>query len=163
MSLTGLARALLGSGTGLFAYLAGRNENRNKVELEKARQEASAALISQLPDGAVFRESTPNGWREILMPPCQEARLIILPADAGQPACRPNSPDVFARQAPRVITEEDNPQPRRCPAIRRRVTQTCTARHRRDWIINTRSAADLAEVTKTSIRNPLTEPQAQGS
>ena len=44
MSLTGFLKLLKPGGTGLFAYLASRDANQNRVRLEKARQEASTAL-----------------------------------------------------------------------------------------------------------------------
>jgi hypothetical protein len=85
MSLTGFLKLLTGkpSLTGLFAYLASRDTNKSRVELEKARQEASTALISRLPNGAVFRESTTDGWREILMPPVQDPPVIALLASSA--------------------------------------------------------------------------------
>jgi hypothetical protein len=69
---------------GLFAYLTSRNQNKSRIELEKARQAAATDLIDHLPDGAVFRESTADGWREIWMPPMQAPPLFFLPADSGE-------------------------------------------------------------------------------
>jgi 2-C-methyl-D-erythritol 4-phosphate cytidylyltransferase len=99
VSLTGFVRGLIGSGTGVFAYLISRDENKSKVELELARQQASTALISQLPDGAVFRESTANGWREIWMPPSQTSQLIVLPSDAARPCTHLDMPDALPSTA----------------------------------------------------------------
>jgi hypothetical protein len=86
MSLTGFLKLLTGkpSLTGLFAYLTSRDANKSRVELEKARQETSTALISRLPNGAVFRESTAEGWREILMPPAQDQPIVFLPAEIAE-------------------------------------------------------------------------------
>jgi hypothetical protein len=69
---------------GLFAYLTVRNQNKSRVELEKARQAAAADLIDHLPNGAVFRERTPDGSREIWMPPLQPHPLIVYPADGSR-------------------------------------------------------------------------------
>lgn len=69
---------------GFFAYLISRNQNKSRIELEKARQEAAADLIDHLPDGAVYRESTADGWREIWMPPLHALRLSVIPADSSE-------------------------------------------------------------------------------
>ena len=85
MSLMWFLKRLGGpTGAGLFAYLTSRNQNKSRIELEKARQVAATDLIDHLPDGAVFRESTADGWREIWMPPLQAPPLFALPADSGE-------------------------------------------------------------------------------
>jgi hypothetical protein len=83
MSLSWLLKALVGSQktTGLFSYLAGRDHNRSRIELERARQAATANLLDHLPRGAVFRESTADGWREVWIPPLPTAPLFIVPTD----------------------------------------------------------------------------------
>jgi hypothetical protein len=105
MSLTGFLKLLTGKpvGAGLFAYLASRDANQNRVKLEKARQEASSALISQLPNGAVFRESTADGWREIWMPTSQDPP-VILPTASMEPAYGIASQGAVAGQKPKAIT-----------------------------------------------------------
>jgi hypothetical protein len=111
MSLTGFLKLLTGkpSLTGLFAYLASRDANKSRVELEKARQEASTALISRLPNGAVFRESTMDGWREILMPSAQDPPVIVLPADtAEQSAIADQNPISIGGQS-ELATKTDRP------------------------------------------------------
>ena len=113
MSLTGFLKLLSGrsGGTGLFAYLTSRNTNKNRVELEKARQETSTALIGQLPNGAVFRESTSDGWREIWMPPLQGPQVIFFPAADGEPVSRTASQDAVMDQNQKAIGGEVDLEP----------------------------------------------------
>jgi hypothetical protein len=113
MHLTGIMRMLTGrpGSTGLFAYLSSRNVNKSRVELERARQEASTALIRQLPNGAVFRESTTDGWREILMPAPPGQPGIVLPATSTQPPCGTDVQDVIAGQRPKAISGEGDREP----------------------------------------------------
>jgi hypothetical protein len=63
-----LSKVASSQGTGLFPYLASRDQNRTRIKLEKARQEATTQIIACLPSGAIYREGTPDGWREIRMP-----------------------------------------------------------------------------------------------
>jgi hypothetical protein len=69
---------------GFFAYLTSRDQNKSRIELEKARQAAAADLIDHLPDGAVFRESTTDGWREIWMPPLRALPLFVISRDSSK-------------------------------------------------------------------------------
>jgi len=72
--------------SGLFAYLTSRDQNRAKIKLEKTRQESTATLIRQLPNGAVFRDGTTDSWREIWMPPATPpSTLFLLAAEHEQP------------------------------------------------------------------------------
>jgi hypothetical protein len=74
---------------GLFAYLTSRDQNRAKIQLEKTRQESTASLIRQLPNGAVFRDGTTDSWREIWMPPAlPPSALFLLTAEQEQPQAR---------------------------------------------------------------------------
>jgi hypothetical protein len=83
MSLMWFLKQLAGpKSSGFFAYLISRNQNKSRIELEKARQEAAADLIDHLPGGAVYRESTADGSREIWMPPLHALRLSVIPADS---------------------------------------------------------------------------------
>ena len=86
MSLMWFMRRLVSpKETGLFAYLTSRNQNKTRVELEHARQIAARDLIDHLPHGAVFRESTADGWREIWMPsPLHAPPLFITAADSSE-------------------------------------------------------------------------------
>jgi hypothetical protein len=112
MSLTGFLKMLTGkpSLTGLFAYLASRDANKSRVVLEKARQEASTALISRLPNGAVFRESTTDGWREILMPPTQDPPVIVLPADTAEQSAIADQNSISTRGQSELATKTDRPR-----------------------------------------------------
>jgi hypothetical protein len=58
MSLMWFLKQLAGpKSSGFFAYLISRNQNKSRIELEKARQETATDLIDRLPDGAVYREA----------------------------------------------------------------------------------------------------------
>jgi len=65
MSLMWFLKRLVGPKGGLFAYLTSRDQNKSRIELEKARQAAATDLIDHLPDRAVFRERTAAGWRDL--------------------------------------------------------------------------------------------------
>jgi hypothetical protein len=67
--------------TGLWGYLASRDRNKSRVEYEKARIAATKELIDHLPNGAVYREGTPEGWREIQMPLVPEPPLFVVPIE----------------------------------------------------------------------------------
>jgi hypothetical protein len=66
-----------------FAYLTSKDQNKSRIELEKARQAAAANLIDHLPDGAVFRESTADGCREIWMPPLRALPLFVISVESS--------------------------------------------------------------------------------
>jgi hypothetical protein len=58
MSLMWFLKQLAGpKSSGFLAYLISRNQNKSRIELEKARQETATDLIDRLPDGAVYREA----------------------------------------------------------------------------------------------------------
>jgi hypothetical protein len=85
--------------TGLWAYLASRDQNKSRIELEKTRVAGTRELIEHLPNGAVYREGTPDGWREIQMPSAPQPSLFILPGkqresaeNTADPAELPQSP-----------------------------------------------------------------------
>ena len=63
--------------TGLWGYLASRDQNKSRIELERVRVAGTKELIDHLPNGAVYREGTPDGWREIQMPPASQ--LFVMP------------------------------------------------------------------------------------
>jgi hypothetical protein len=110
MGLMLLMKRLAGeTGTGgLFAYLARRNENETRIQLEKTRQATAKDLISNLRDGAVLRESTSDGWRlEIWMPPQQVAPLLILETGSRQPEQDPSKPTEFSAQHPKALEQDD--------------------------------------------------------
>jgi hypothetical protein len=102
-----LKRLVAPKGTGLFAYLTSRNQNKSRVELEKARQAAATDLIDHLPDGAVFRESTADGWREIWMPPLHAPPLFVIPADSTEPAQGTDTLDESLAQNPRALSQDN--------------------------------------------------------
>lgn len=75
-----LKRLTSGSqGAGLFGYLTSRDQNQSRVKYENARKEATKDIIGHLPDGAVYREGTPDGWREILMPQAAPQLAFMAP------------------------------------------------------------------------------------
>jgi hypothetical protein len=66
---------------GLFGYLIRRDQNKTKIRIEVARQEAARDLIDHLPSGAVYREATANGWREVWMPDAPRPSLFVVLTD----------------------------------------------------------------------------------
>jgi hypothetical protein len=91
---------------GLFAYLTSRSQNKSKIELEKARQAAATDLIDHLPDGAVFRESTAEGWREIWMPPIHAPALFFLPVDSSESTRKPGTLSELSTQDPKALNQD---------------------------------------------------------
>jgi len=107
MSLMWFLKRLSGpKGAGLFAYLTSRNQNKSRIELEKARQAAATDLIDHLPDGAVFRESTADGWREIWMPPIQAHPLFFLPVASSESAQNPSTLGELPTQNPKALHQD---------------------------------------------------------
>ena len=72
-------------GTRLWGYLASRDQNKSRIQLEKARAEGTKDLIHHLPYGAILREGTAESWREILMPDALQPPLLVLPAEHTEP------------------------------------------------------------------------------
>lgn len=104
---------------GLFAYLTSRDQNKTRIQLEKARHESTVSLISQLPNGAVFRDGTTDNWREIWMPPVvPPPALFILPADHEQPQA----------QRPRT-SHQLSGDPNTCHSLDARPTQLTAGEH----------------------------------
>jgi len=66
---------------GLFGYLSNRDQNKTRIKLESARQQATMDIIDHLPNGAVYREGTPDGWREIMMPWEPQSSLFMIPME----------------------------------------------------------------------------------
>jgi hypothetical protein len=96
-------------GTGLFGYLAARDQNKTRIKLENARREATREIIDHLPGGAVFREGTPDGWREILMPHASQPQLLAFPAGRAETAQGRPGPTVDPQPA---ILDSDDEQRR---------------------------------------------------
>ena len=65
-------------GTGLWDYLTSKARNKSKIELERTRTEGTKQLIDHLPYGAVLREGTAGGWREIQMPDAPQSPWLML-------------------------------------------------------------------------------------
>lgn|ERR1700676_1869325 len=91
-------------GMGLFGYLASMDHNKTRVRLEKARQEATKDIIDHLAGGGVYREGTPEGWREILIPQVPQSPIFVAPIEqpdspAGLcgPTGLPQSPEALDR------------------------------------------------------------------
>jgi hypothetical protein len=89
--------------TGLWGYLAGRDQNRSRIELERTRVAGTKDLIQHLPHGAVYREGTPDGWREIQMPPVSQPSMLVLPVqphvtakEFSEPTELPHSPTALS-------------------------------------------------------------------
>jgi hypothetical protein len=72
-------------GTGLWSYLTSKARDKSKIELEKTRTEATKQLLDHLPYGAVLREGTTDGWREVQMPDALQSPLLILPMEGHGP------------------------------------------------------------------------------
>ena len=89
-------------GTGLFRYLATRDQNKTRIELENARREATKEIIDHLPSGAVYREGTPDGWREILMPHSSQPQLPSFQAETAQ-----GDPGPVVDPQPAVLDSDD--------------------------------------------------------
>jgi hypothetical protein len=64
-------------GSGLWGYLTSRDQNKSQIELAKVHVVETKELIKDLPYGAVYREGTRDGWREIHMPPAPQ--LFVMP------------------------------------------------------------------------------------
>lgn len=67
--------------TGLWGYLASRDHNKSRIELEKTRTSGTLELLQHLPFGAILREGTSDGWREIQMPSIPPRPLFVLPTE----------------------------------------------------------------------------------
>jgi hypothetical protein len=105
-----LQRLASGSaGMGLFGYLASRDQNKTRIKLENARQESTKDIIDHLPSGAVYREGTPDGWREILMPPGGQSSLFVVPLEQRGPA--DPVPPIELPQPPRALSQHDEKTP----------------------------------------------------
>jgi len=110
MTLTLFLRRLVGGtgGGGLFVYLAKINDNKTRIELERARQATAKDLISNLRDGVVLREGTPDGWRlEIWMPSSQAPPRFILQTDCREQVQDPPHATKSAAQHPKALNQKD--------------------------------------------------------
>ena len=108
MALLMFLKRLVGGtgGGGLFGYLARKDDNKTSIELDGARQAAAKDLIDKLPNGAVLRESTPDGWRlEIWMPPLQVPPLFILDADRSEPVQGLPTPIELSAQQSKALNQ----------------------------------------------------------
>jgi hypothetical protein len=97
-----LKRLVGGTGEGgLFAYLAKINDNKTRIEVERARQATASDLLSNLRDGVVLRQSTADGWTlEIWMPPSQATPMFILQTDSRESAQdSPHATELAAQHA----------------------------------------------------------------
>src|SRR5579872_2721290 len=72
--------------SGMWGYLTSRDQNKSRIELERVRIEGTKGLIDHLPNGAVYREGTPSGWREIQMPAASPPPLFVLPVEQQKSA-----------------------------------------------------------------------------
>ena len=106
VAVTSFLKALVDlKAVGLFSYLSGRDHNRTRIELEKARQAATADLLDHLPCGAIFRESTADGWREVWMPPLPTLLPPALPAGGWTPPLDENQ--AIPTRIPKEIEHND--------------------------------------------------------
>ena len=94
------------SGTGLWGYLTIRAQIKGRIELEEARTRGTGVLIAQLREGgiAVFRESTPDGSREIWMQDVQQSSLFVLSGEQCEPSGESPEPAEFPQQ-PRALDQ----------------------------------------------------------
>jgi hypothetical protein len=95
---------------GLFGYLSSRDRNKTRIKLEKARQEATKEIIDHLPSGAVYREGTSDGWREIVMPQPPQSSLFVVPVEQREHPAGPGMP-VELPQSPRALEQHDSSSP----------------------------------------------------
>jgi hypothetical protein len=95
---------------GLFDYLASRDRNKMRVTLEDRRREAAKDLVGRLPNGAVYREKTADGWMEIQMPdPARQPPLFVVPMDQRDRPQGCHDPSVQPPQQPRALGHEGGP------------------------------------------------------
>src|ERR1700733_8344943 len=66
---------------GMWGYLTSRDQHKSRIELERVRIEGTKDLIQHLPNGAVYREGTASGWREIQIPAASQPPLFVLPVE----------------------------------------------------------------------------------
>jgi hypothetical protein len=92
-------------GLGLWGYLAIRAQNKAAVDREKTRIEATKDLIDHLPSGAVYREGTPDGWREIWMPNASQQSLFLLPVEHLEPTRESPEPPELPSQSQAALEE----------------------------------------------------------
>src|SRR5262249_60165144 len=89
--------------------------NRSRIDLERARVAGTRELFKDLPNGAVYREGTPDCWREIQMPPAPRTTVIGKAAvwrrrDRAQTRVRDMKLDkAEITRIIRVLDEEDPP------------------------------------------------------
>lgn len=97
-----IVRMMTGRGDklGPFGYLAIRDGNRCQVKLERARQQAFKELMTDLPCGAVYRETTGDSQREIWIPPVTRPTVFVLPVVHHEAA---PSPGLEPDRQPRVV------------------------------------------------------------
>lgn len=109
MSLRWILRQLGASSrhTGFFGYLLRRDDNKTRIQLENARHQATTDLIDRLPRGALYREGTADGWREIQILDTARSSLFVLPT--GHPK-RPEDHHDQAelRQQRRALGRDDS-------------------------------------------------------
>lgn len=94
---------------GLFDYLASRDRDKTRAKIEDRRREAAKDLVDRLPNGAVYREKTADGWMEIQMPdPARQPPLFVVPMDRDrQQGCQ--DPAVQPPQQRRALGHEGGP------------------------------------------------------
>jgi hypothetical protein len=104
-------------GSGLWGYLTVRAQIKGRVELEEARAKGTEVLIAHLRDGAVavFRESTPDGSREIWMQHPPQSSLFVLPVGPHEPIRQPSEPPELP-QPPKALNQGNEPGPLDDPA-----------------------------------------------
>jgi len=97
-------------GAGLFSYLASRDRNKTRIKLEKARQEATKEIIDHLPSGAIYREGTSDGWREIVMPQLPQSSLLVVPVEQREHPAGPGESTELP-QSLRALERHDGANP----------------------------------------------------
>lgn len=106
MAWSWLLRRLSGGShsSGFFGYLTSRDRNKTRIERDKVRMEETRELIGLLPYGAVYREGTADGWREIRMPP----PVFALPTEHHEPTYQSPEP-VELPELPKALEQEVSP------------------------------------------------------
>jgi len=94
---------------GMWAYLASKARDKSRIELERTRTEGTRQILDRLPYGAVIREGTADGWREIQMPDAPQSPLFLIPTENRSPGG-----DALglaeSRQRPVTLGEGDKPE-----------------------------------------------------
>lgn len=109
MALSGIFKWLAGgSQNGPFSWLTRIVEERGRTKRAETLQVHAVGLLSQVRDGMVYREITPDGSIEIWAPPAQTAHISATVEYQPQ---EPNTcePSEVQGQQPKALGQSDKP------------------------------------------------------